>query len=228
MPKQTEPSLENAASALAQDEPLSLAAIREYKSLLQTRRVELLNQLVGIYDPENPQTADRWQTTCATGSDAEIEALRDEHNAAESELERVEARKAEFWRLEPKAKRREAERDLPGQIDKLDKAMKKAEKAKQALVDATAELEAEFDKASALTNSAENRKQPDDQLVDRLKQADSTLAHTPSGKLFHPQTNVNWKLGHQPSETKQPAKSPTGDGVPATVDVTESVVDTTS
>lgn len=205
-------TLENAADALKQTEPLSSDAIKQYADLTHRRRLAIQERLAAIYSPDD-NSADEWTTTNATGTDAEVKALREEYEAAETELDRVIARNDQFKRLAPVARQREAEQSLPAKLDALEKAQASATKAHQALTDAAAELDSAYEAAKTAFSEAARWKpsaplpSASRELVGGLDGAAKALTFEPTGRLYSAQDSVARSLHYKaPAAPVEPLK----------------------
>ena len=185
-------TLENAAAVLAVPDALTLATAREYSGLLYQRRVELQTTKDAIKHPNREDgVEDRWALTLATGTDKELEALEQEHDAIERDLDRTAAQYNQFQSMEGVCQRREAVAALPGQLSHLKAKASGVNKARAALEKAMGELDGAYQSTATTYNESDGGDVPPASraLVEQVIESAAGAAYTPTGPLYHAATN---------------------------------------
>ncbi|MES1936630.1 hypothetical protein [Salinisphaera hydrothermalis] len=194
--------LSNAAAVLADPDNVSYEQARAFRDVLYTRRTELEGKVHAIHDP-NESGDDRWNRTLATGTDADAEELKAEHDALKRELDRVAAQYGQFCNLELAARQREAAASIPDRLESLDAAADAVVTARKALAKACGELDAAYRAATeSYTNAARgqgdaNLQKPRESLVEKVQQTAKAAAFEPTGQLYHQANNRPHLIGEQ-------------------------------
>lgn len=182
--------LSNAAAVLADPDNVSYEQARGFRDALYSRRVELEDKVHTIHDP-NESGNDRWNRTLATGTGAELEALKAQYDALKRDLDRVAAQYAQFSNLATVARQRDAAAAIPGQLDALDTAADAVTAAREALARACSEFDAAYRVAVESYTTAvrgqggdDHVEKPSESLIDKVQQTAKTAAFEPTGQLY--------------------------------------------